>query len=108
MAIINGARTPEKILAVIKGGLSKMLKVSWITSPLSIAFAQKFLPLEAWESWFVTVRFFLALLFNTQTKKRQIEVARREAIARGKNQGKGGEKETVGNEEIRRRAEQGK
>ncbi|KAI0094771.1 hypothetical protein BDY19DRAFT_1080534 [Irpex rosettiformis] len=51
-AIINGARSVNSVLAVVKGGLFQALKVSWVTSPLSIAIAQNYLSPEVRNSYF--------------------------------------------------------
>lgn len=64
MAIVNGAKTMDEIINTIKGGFMKvirvrrivicklalglnyLLQVQWITSPLAMVFAQKFLSPE--------------------------------------------------------------
>lgn len=48
MAIIAGARKKENVKAMVRTGFFPVMKVSWITSPLALAFAQKFLPEHAW------------------------------------------------------------
>jgi peroxisomal membrane protein 2 len=45
-AAVEGARTKESILKVLKRGFAPVLGVTWVTSPTAIMFAQKFLPLE--------------------------------------------------------------
>jgi peroxisomal membrane protein 2 len=77
MAVINGARSPEAIKRTVKAGYFSILKVGtslklclaelsltlpraqsmWISSPIAIAFAQKFLPAETWVVWFNLVRY---------------------------------------------------
>src|SRR2546430_8940575 len=52
MAIIAGARTFHQVRATIRAGFMPVMKVSWITSPLALAFAQKFLPEETWVPFF--------------------------------------------------------
>ncbi|PWN21390.1 hypothetical protein BCV69DRAFT_282115 [Microstroma glucosiphilum] len=111
MAVVNGARAPEKIMAVVKAGIWKMLQISWATSPLAIAFAQNYLPPELWEPFFTVIRFFLSTAFNTMAKKKQVALARKEALRRGGNgggtsgsaSGNGGEKD-LGDADIRSKA----
>jgi len=45
-AVVEGARTGEAILRVVKRGFAPVLGVTWITSPTAIIFAQTFLPPE--------------------------------------------------------------
>lgn len=104
MAIVNGARSIDKIHAVLKVGLWRMLQVSWVTSPIAIAFAQTYLSPQLWEPFFTLVRFFMSVYFNTMAKRKQIALAKREALKKGK--GNSAEKE-AGDGEIQRKAEGG-
>lgn len=61
MAVINGARTLSQVSATLKMGYSNVLKSMWISSPLAIAFAQKFLPQETWVVWFNLVSFVIGV-----------------------------------------------
>jgi len=45
-AVVEGARTKEAILRVLKRGFAPVLGVTWVTSPTAIIFAQTFLPPE--------------------------------------------------------------
>lgn len=45
-AVVEGARTKEAILKVVKRGFAPVLGVTWMTSPTAILFAQRFLPPE--------------------------------------------------------------
>ena len=45
-AVIEGARTKEAILKVVKRGFAPVLGVTWVTSPTAVIFAQTFLPSE--------------------------------------------------------------
>lgn len=45
-AVVEGARSKEAILRVVKRGFAPVLGVTWITSPTAIVFAQTFLPPE--------------------------------------------------------------
>lgn len=45
-AVVEGARTKDAILRVVKRGFAPVLGVTWITTPTAVIFAQKFLPPE--------------------------------------------------------------
>jgi peroxisomal membrane protein 2 len=51
MAYINGARSTDKIKAAVKANLGFLMKVTWVTSPITIGVAQKFLPPQLWEPY---------------------------------------------------------
>jgi hypothetical protein len=51
--------------------------VSWITSPLALAFAQKFLPEQTWVPFFNIVAFVIGTYINTSTKKKRLAALRR-------------------------------
>jgi hypothetical protein len=57
MAILAGVRSPAKLKANIKAGLLPMQKVSWVVSPLTLVFAQSFLPPTTWVPFFNLVAF---------------------------------------------------
>ena len=59
MAIIAGARTFHQVRATVKAGFWPVMKVSWITSPICLAFAQKFLPEQTWVPFFNMVAFII-------------------------------------------------
>lgn len=65
MAYINGARGTDRILAAWKASIGFLMKVTWLTSPISIGVAQRFLPPSLWEPYFAFVRFILSTIFNT-------------------------------------------
>lgn len=44
MAYINGARSIDRIVAAVKASFWPVMRVSWLTSPVAIAFAQNYLP----------------------------------------------------------------
>lgn len=48
MAVVNGARSVDKITAVVKAGIWRMLQISWLTSPAALAFAQNYLEPQLW------------------------------------------------------------
>ena len=45
-AVVEGARSKEAILKVLKRGFAPVLGVTWITTPTAILFAEKLLPPE--------------------------------------------------------------
>ena len=65
MAYINGARSVDRIVAAVKANIMFLMKVTWVTSPISIGVAQRFLPANLWEPYFAFIRFILATIFNT-------------------------------------------
>ncbi|KAF7117974.1 hypothetical protein CNMCM5793_007343 [Aspergillus hiratsukae] len=77
MAIIAGARTFHQVRATVKAGFMPVMKVSWITSPIALAFAQKFLPEQTWVPFFNIVGFFIGTYVNTHTKKKRLEALRK-------------------------------
>ena len=48
MAYINGARGVDKISLAVKTNFMKVMRITWATSPISIAVAQNYLPPEIW------------------------------------------------------------
>ncbi|MCJ1446174.1 MAG: hypothetical protein MMC23_006679 [Stictis urceolatum] len=77
MAIIAGARTFHQIRATIRAGFMPVMKVSWITSPIALAFAQKFLPEQTWVPFFNIVAFVIGTYINAHTKKKRLAALRR-------------------------------
>jgi hypothetical protein len=77
MAVIAGARTIHQVRATVKAGFLPVMKVSWVTSPLALAFAQKFLPEHTWVPFFNIVGFFIGTYVNTHTKKKRLEALRK-------------------------------
>jgi len=67
MAVIAGARTFHQIRATVRAGFMPVMKVSWITSPIALAFAQAFLPQETWVPFFNAVGFVIGTYINAQT-----------------------------------------
>ncbi|BFZ57689.1 hypothetical protein PYCC9005_004742 [Savitreella phatthalungensis] len=76
MAVIGGARTFDQAIAVWKAGFMKIMRISWISSPIAIAIAQKFLPPEAWVPFFNLIAFVFGTYVNQKTKK-QMQQKRR-------------------------------
>ena len=56
-AVVEGARTGDAIMRVLKRGFAPVLGVTWITSPTAIIFAQTFLPPEFEIPFFNLVQF---------------------------------------------------
>lgn len=54
-----------------------VMKVSWCTSPIALAFAQKFLPEHAWVPFFNMIGFVIGTYVNTHTKKKRLEALRK-------------------------------
>lgn len=59
-----------------------VMKVSWITSPLALAFAQKFLPEQTWVPFFNIVAFVIGTYINTHTKKKRLAALRKKVCHR--------------------------
>ena len=76
MAIIAGARTFHQVRATVNAGFLPVMKVSWVTSPISLAFAQQFLPQETWVPFFNMIAFVIGTYINTVTKKKRIAALR--------------------------------
>ncbi len=82
MAIIAGARTFHQIRATVRAGFMPVMKVSWITSPIALAFAQKFLPEYMWVPFFNFVAFLIGTYINTHTKKKRLAALRKKVGGR--------------------------
>ncbi len=86
MAVIAGARTLHQIRATVRAGFMPVMKVTWVTSPLALAFAQKFLPEHTWVPFFNVIAFVIGTWINSQTKKKRLQALRRkrdEELRRG-------------------------
>ena len=93
MAIIAGAKTFHQVRATVRVGFWKVMRVSWITSPVCLAFAQKFLPESAWLPFFNIVSFVIGTYINTITKKKRLSALRKKHFGdggRGDGRGDGG------------------
>jgi Mpv17 / PMP22 family len=77
MAIIGGARTFHQVRATVRAGFWPVMRVSWLTSPLCLAFAQAFLPQETWVPFFNFVSFVIGTYINSHTKKKRLAALRR-------------------------------
>jgi len=77
MAIIAGARTYHQVHATWRAGFMPVMKVSWISSPIALAFAQQFLPEHTWVPFFNLIAFVIGTYVNTTTKKKRLAALRR-------------------------------
>lgn len=77
MALIAGARTFHQVKATVKAGFWPVMKVSWIVSPISLAFAQQFLPENTWVPFFNIIGFIIGTYINAHTKKKRLAALRR-------------------------------
>ncbi|OAL46773.1 hypothetical protein IQ07DRAFT_516650 [Pyrenochaeta sp. DS3sAY3a] len=83
MAIIAGARTFHQIRATVKAGFWPVMKVSWVVSPISLAFAQQFLPETTWVPFFNIIGFIIGTYINAHTKKKRLAALRRKHYGDG-------------------------
>ncbi|KAF5099919.1 hypothetical protein D0Z03_000922 [Geotrichum reessii] len=84
MSILAGARTTSQVYSSWKAAFLVVQKSSWLTSPLVLAFAQKFVPESAWVPFFSVFAFFLVTYNNIQVKKKRqqaLKKAKEEADA---------------------------
>ncbi|EFQ25246.1 Mpv17/PMP22 family protein [Colletotrichum graminicola] len=93
MALIAGAKTYHQVRATVRVGFWKVMKVSWITSPLCLAFAQKFLPDQLWVPFFNLVAFIIGTYINTITKKKRLAALRKKHFGDGRSPSMGGRPE---------------
>jgi Mpv17 / PMP22 family len=84
MGIIAGARTFHQVRATVRAGFWPVMRVSWITSPVCLAFAQAFLPQEAWVPFFNFVAFVIGTYINSHTKKKRLAALRRKHYGDGR------------------------
>jgi len=85
MAIIAGARTFHQVRATVRAGFWPVMRVSWITSPVCLAFAQAFLPQETWVPFFNLVAFVIGTYINSHTKKKRLAALRRKHYGDGRD-----------------------
>lgn len=83
MALIAGARTFHQVRATVRVGFWKVMRVSWVTSPICLAFAQKFLPENTWVPFFNLVSFVIGTYINTVTKKKRLAALRKKHFGDG-------------------------
>lgn len=83
MALIGGARTFHQVRATVRVSFWKVMRMSWIVSPISLAFAQKFLPESTWVTFFNLVAFVIGTYINTVTKKKRLAALRKKHFGDG-------------------------
>lgn len=66
------------------------MKVSWVVSPISLAFAQQFLPESTWVPFFNIVGFIIGTYINAHTKKKRLAALRRKHYGDGSGRSQGG------------------
>lgn len=67
------------------------MQVSWVVSPLALAFAQKFLPEHTWVPFFNFISFVIGTWINSQTKKKRLQALRRKRDEDARRGGGGSE-----------------
>ena len=85
MALIAGAKTYTQVRATVRVGFWRVMKVSWITSPLCLAFAQQFLPESTWVPFFNVVAFVIGTYINTVTKRKRLAALRKKHFGDGRS-----------------------
>ncbi|KAH7308099.1 integral membrane protein [Stachybotrys elegans] len=85
MALIAGARTYHQVRATVRVGFWKVMRVTWIASPICLAFAQKFLSDELWVPFFNLVSFVIGTYINTVTKKKRLAALRKKHFGDGRS-----------------------
>lgn len=83
MALIAGAKNFHQVKATVRTSFWKVMRVSWVTSPICLAFAQKFLPEQAWVPFFNLVSFVIGTYINTITKKKRLAALRKKHFGDG-------------------------
>lgn len=85
MAVIAGARTWHQVRATVRAGFLPVMRVTWVTSPLALAFAQKFLPEQTWVPFFNIIAFVIGTYINTHTKKKRLAALRKKHYGDGRS-----------------------
>ncbi|EJF67051.1 hypothetical protein DICSQDRAFT_76410 [Dichomitus squalens LYAD-421 SS1] len=73
MAVINGAKSVDEVAKTLRAGFGRVLRITWMTSPVYTVFAQQFLPPEMWVPFFNFMQFLTGTYFNTKLKKLRLE-----------------------------------
>ncbi|KAF8971958.1 hypothetical protein BGZ46_010227 [Entomortierella lignicola] len=80
MALFAGAKTSGQIKAAFKQGYMPMMRTSWVLSPLTLVFAQKFLPPNVWVPFFNLVAFVFGTYVNTSIKTKRLAQLKKERL----------------------------
>ncbi|KAI0068322.1 hypothetical protein BV25DRAFT_1846260 [Artomyces pyxidatus] len=86
MAVISGAKSVDDVVKTVKGGFFAVIRVMWVSSPLTLVFAQKFLSPELWVPFFNFVGFVMGTYFNAQVKKVRLAAEKKKAEGSDKSQ----------------------
>ncbi|CAO3630945.1 unnamed protein product [Cunninghamella blakesleeana] len=79
MTFLAGGRSIKQMKGAVQGGLLRMQKISWVMSPLSMLFAQRFLPVQTWVPFFSFIAFIFGTYMNTMMKRARRIQAEKEA-----------------------------
>ncbi|KAK3356897.1 hypothetical protein B0T25DRAFT_450906 [Lasiosphaeria hispida] len=90
MALIAGAKNFHQVKATVRASFWKVMRVSWIASPVCLAFAQKFLPESTWLPFFNLVSFVIGTYINTVTKRKRLAALRKKHFGDGTGRPTGG------------------
>jgi len=74
-AYVRGANTLDEVKAAVKVSFPAVYKFASVSSPISLLFAQNFLPAELWVPWFNVVQFILGTTFNVIAKRKAQKLA---------------------------------
>ncbi|KAJ7783642.1 hypothetical protein DFH07DRAFT_788559 [Mycena maculata] len=85
MAIISGAKSVDEVINTIKTGFFAVIRIQWITSPIALTIAQRFIPVELWIPFFNAIQFVLGTYFNARVK--QLRAAAAKKAAKEKDEG---------------------
>lgn len=89
MSLVAGARTFHQVKATVRVSFWRVMRVSWVTSPICLAFAQYFLPEHTWVPFFNLVSFVIGTYINTIAKKKRLTALRKKHFGEG-GRGSGG------------------
>ncbi|KAJ6574976.1 hypothetical protein B0H19DRAFT_1126616 [Mycena capillaripes] len=79
MAIISGAKSVDEVVNTIKAGFFSVIRITWITSPIALTIAQRFVPVELWVPFFNAVQFVLGTYFNARVKQLRLAALAKKA-----------------------------
>jgi len=86
MAIISGAKSVDEVLNTIKSGFLSVIRIQWITSPIALTIAQRFIPVELWVVFFNSIQFVLGTYFNARVKQLRARAAAAKKAEKGKDE----------------------
>ncbi|KAJ7293445.1 hypothetical protein C8J57DRAFT_1444659 [Mycena rebaudengoi] len=79
MAVISGAKSLGEVINTIKAGFFSVIRITWITSPIALTIAQKFIPVELWVPFFNAIQFILGTYFNAKVKQLRLAALAKKA-----------------------------